>query len=156
MTLRGSPTSRARAISPEFLHWVQNELVHSLSTDHPVEYEPITPLSPDDEWLIPFVHDQLHPDNLCPDDGPQTIYFLGFENEFDCPEANCILHPHWSFHFRPVRRPNVQTISDLNDNDLLETKIQDSLDSFLQSRFPSVHFTRTSLLTNSLSPSILQ
>ena len=135
---------------------MQNELIHSLTTHHPLEYEPTTPLSSNDEWLLPFIHDQLHPDNLCPNDGVETIYYLGFENEFNCPEANCILHSHWSFHFRPVRRSQIETVTDLNDDNLLETKIQDSLGAFMQSRFPSVHFTRASLLNDSSDPRILQ
>ena len=152
----GSPTYRAQIINPEFLRWVQTELVHSLSTHHEIEYEPAHSVSRDDEWLLPFIHDQLHPDNSCPDITPQTTYFFGFENEFDCSEANCILHSHWSFHFRPVQRPGLQTIFDLNDSQLLDSKIEDSLGEFLHSRFPSVHFTRDSLMNHYISPRILQ
>ena len=152
----GSPTSRAQAINPEFLNWVQTELVHSLSTDHEPKYEPAQSVPSLDDWLVPFIHDQLHPDNICLNDDPQTTYFFGFENEFDCLEANCVLHSHWSFHFRPVRRPGAQTVTDLNDIGTLDARIQDSLGSFLSSRFPSLHFTRDSLLANYANPRILQ
>ena len=149
-----SPTRRAQIINPEFLNWVQTELIYSLDDDPKTEYIPIRPLVSDDQWLLPFINDQLQSISDEKTSNHETLYHFGFEQEFDCSETNCVMHSHWSFHFRPVKRSQLLTISDLNDFQQLRSEISDALQHFLHSRFPSLIFTEETLLNSHLDPTI--
>ena len=123
-------------------------MVHSLDDHSTSEYIPAKLLASQDQWLLPFINDQLGSINDEKLTDEKTIYHLGFEQEFDCSETNCVMHSHWSFHFRPVKRPQLMTISDLNDFQQLRPEISDALQQFLKSRFPSLVFTEETLLDN--------
>ena len=143
-------------MNPEFLTWVKTELIKSLSLDHEVEYTSSVPLASHDAWLLPFIHDHLSPSKIKPSDYPHTIYYLGFEMTFDCVEENCIVHSHWSFHFRSIRHSVYQTILDLNDSQILIDRITETLGLLLQNRFPSIHFTPETILNSDIAPHITQ
>ena len=106
------------------------------------------PLTPRDQWLLPFINDQLQSLRDEKPTSEETVYHFGFEQEFDCSETNCVMHSHWSFHFRPVKRLQLPTITDLNDFQQLKSEISDALRHFLSSRFPSLVFTEETLLDN--------
>ena len=76
----------------------------------------------------------------------ESLYYVGFEQNFSCEELNCILHCDWGIHFKEVRHEMQETIGDLHRNGNLTRKLRLGINTLIQSRFPRVNLTFENLV----------
>ena len=107
-------------------------------------------LDPNFYWLEPMLLDNLAR-RTNSDLGHETMildYYYGLEQTFACAEDNCVNHTSWAFHFVEFFDIDTELLSDTTDQ--LETEIYTWLSDLLPRKFPSLEFTRETLLDSQL------
>ena len=117
---------------------------------------PSPDVSDDDCWLNAFVQDSLF--DLDPDldveNGVPLYYMVAFEQEFDCPERNCVFHTSWSFRFHQVNPNEEESIQSSYDFGCLPDDVESWISSFLEVRFPCIEFDYSSLISGDSLPQL--
>ena len=115
-----------------------------------ITYTPNGLIPNEDSWLTEFISVNLDHVGNDPIYGCKTegLYYIGFEQVFNCMESNCVNHCDWGIHFHEILNEQRETITDLCSDNVLETTFTHWIDTLMRSRFPSICFTYDSLISN--------
>ena len=148
----GQPTQIGELISPRLLTWAQEDCHDDfINSDTSLAIYRPDGLVPDREnWLSEFISvnlDHVGEDSVygCKTEG---LYYIGFEQRFDCLEFNCVNHCDWGIHFHEVLNEQRETVLDLQSDSILETTLSGWINTLMQSRFPNICFNYDSLILN--------
>ena len=134
------------------LQWAQNDSHNDfVSTQDQLKiYSPDGLIPSEDNWLTEFISVNLDENLLNAPYGCKTeaLYYIGFEQMFDCLEYNCVSHCSWGIHFHEVLNEQRNTIQDLHTDGTLMLTYTNWIDQFMRSKFPSICFDYNSLLFN--------
>ena len=86
------------------------------------------------------------------DSGPslksECLYYLGFEQAFQCSETNCVLHCDWGICLHEVKNERSDTFADLQPFQRKREMVTTWLDQFITRRFPNISLGYNCLIHN--------
>ena len=114
------------------------------------QYHSETPLLNSEQWLHEFINVNLHEslNELGPSPKTVCLYTLGFEQNFNCSENNCVLHSDWGVCFHEVRNEISPILSEIEPFSSRQALVTTWIDGFMSRRFPSISFGYQSLVNN--------
>lgn len=97
-------------------------------------------------WLTDFINNDIHSRYFTHLGSGRTEveFFFGYEQSFNCPESNCIMHNTWHFQFMEVLETDHKTVQ--SEYDTLIPQFATWVNQLTENRFPNITFTHSSLI----------
>ena len=151
----GRPELIGPLINRGFYQWVKTDLYAEVMerVDDNFNFLPHSSVPENVHWLSAFVNDKMM--DITPASDPDCRgmkrFYIGFEQDFDCQEVNCLYHHTWYFHCKKFDIDD-ETVQGSNDCGCLEFEFEAWLESFLTLRFPAIDFDYESLMNGNTVP----